>query len=57
MISQPAPLPEISDAANVDDTPVVQLNSLCEYPADTEKPYLTRTTRTPPRHLKDYELK
>ena len=57
VISQPAPLPEISDAANVDDTLVVQPNSLCEYPADTEKRYSTRTTRRPPRHLKDYELK
>ena len=57
VISQPAPLPEITDAANVDDTLVVQLDSLCEYPADTEKCYLTRTTRRPPRHLKDYELK
>ena len=57
MISQPTPLPEISDAANVDDTLVVQLNSLGEYPADTEKPYPTQTTRMPPRHLKDYELK
>ena len=40
VISRPAPLSEtsseISDAANVDDTLVVQLNSLCEYPADTE---------------------
>ena len=61
MISQPAPLPEtspeISDAANVDDTLVVQPNSLREYPADAEKRYSTRTTRRPPRHLKDYELK
>ena len=47
VISQPAPLPEISDAANVDDTLVVQPNSLCEYPADTEKRYPTRTTRRP----------
>ena len=38
-------------------TLVVQPNSLCEYPADTEKRYSTRTTRRPPRHLKDYELK
>ena len=59
VISQPAPLPEtspeISDAANVDDTLAVQPNSLCEYPADTEKRYPSRTTRRPPRHLKDYE--
>ena len=57
MISQPAPLPEIADAANVDDTLVVQPNCLCEYPADTEKRYPTGTTNRPPRHLKDYELK
>ena len=57
VISQPAPLPEISDSAIVDDTLVVQPGSLCEYPADTEKRYPTRTTRRPPRHLKDYELK
>ena len=57
VISQPAPLPEITDASNVDDTLVVQPDSLCEYPADTEKRYPTRTTRRPPRHLKDYELK
>ena len=61
VISQPATLPEtspeISDAANVDDTLVVQPNSFCEYPADAEKRYPTRTTRRPPRHLKDYELK
>ena len=56
VISQPAPLPEISDSANVDDTLVVQPDSLCEYPADTEKRYPTRTTCRPPRHLKDYEL-
>ena len=57
VISQPATLPEtspeISDAANVDDTLVVQPNSLCEYPADAEKRYPTWTTRRPPRHLKD----
>ena len=57
MISQPAPLPEISDAANVDDTLEVLPDYLCEYPVDTEKRYPTRTTRRPPRHLKEYELK
>ena len=61
MISQPTTLPEtspeISDAANDDGTLVVQPNSLCEYPADAEKRYPTRTTRRPPRHLKDYDLK
>ena len=57
MICQPAPLPENSDSAIVDDTLVVQPGSLCEYPADTEKRYPTRTTRRPPRHLKDYKLK
>ena len=61
VISQPAPLaetlPEISGAANVDDTLVVQPNSLCDYPAATEKRYPTRTNRRPPRHLKEYELK
>ena len=57
VISQPATLPEISDAADVDDTVVVQPNSFCEYPADAEKHYPTRTTRRPPRHLKDYEFK
>ena len=36
---------------------VVQPNSLCEYPVDTEKRYPTRTTHRPPKHLKDYELK
>ena len=38
-------------------TLVVQPNSLCEYPVDTEKRYPTRTTHRPPKHLKDYELK
>ena len=57
VISQPAPLPEISDAANVDDTLEVLPDYLCEYPVDTEKRYPTRTTRRPPRHLKEYELK
>ena len=61
MISQPATLPEISpdisDAANVYDTLVVQPNSFCENPADAEKRYPTRTTRRPPKHLKDYEFK
>lgn len=61
VISQPATLPEISpeisDPANVDDTLVVQPNSFCEYPADAEKRYPTRTTRRPPKHLKDYEFK
>lgn len=55
MNSQPASLPENSDSANVNDTLVVQPGSLCESPA--EKRYPTRTTRRPPRHLKDYELK
>ena len=50
-------LPEISHSAIVDDTLVVQPGSLCEYPADTEKRYPTRTTHRPPRHWKDYELK
>ena len=61
VISQPAPLaetlPEISGAANVDDTLVVQPNSLCDYPAATVKRYPTRTKRRPLRHLKEYELK
>ena len=58
VLSQPARLPEISDSANnVNDTQIVQPDSLCEYPVDTEKRYPTRTTRRPPRHLKDYELK
>ena len=37
VISQPAPLPKISDAANVDNTLVAQPNSSYKYPADTEK--------------------
>ena len=53
----PALLPKISDSANVDDALIVQPDSLCVYPADTEKCYPTWTTCRPPRHLKDYELK